>query len=234
MTELTKHNGPVVDPLEDDLYEILGVGKKATLKQIKSAYRKLSKKYHPDRTGGDDVIFRRINLAYNVLSNKSSRDLYDRYGFVPDEKKLDLRPIAIDNIRQCFSSLINDDSYMHSISTNRPIEDMKKCFEKAVRHHEESIELANDKIAGLKQIVKRMSQPENRVVDLIMIAEAGIKDLEIEKYANSNQIKAIELSIEIIDAYSFDSDKVNPYDIARNHYVTNSDISEIAGVVFSR
>ncbi|OLA94733.1 MAG: hypothetical protein BHW64_02240 [Candidatus Melainabacteria bacterium LEY3_CP_29_8] len=65
-----------------DYYKILGVDKKATQTQIKSAYRKLAKKYHPDvdKTKAASDKFKEINEAYEVLSDKEKRERYDNLG----------------------------------------------------------------------------------------------------------------------------------------------------------
>tara|TARA_R110000772_G_scaffold111117_2_gene214852 strand:+ start:1710 stop:2510 length:801 start_codon:yes stop_codon:yes gene_type:complete len=60
-----------------DYYNILGVAKNATDADIKKAYRKLAKTSHPDRTGGDDTQFKRINEAYETLKNPVKRQQYD-------------------------------------------------------------------------------------------------------------------------------------------------------------
>lgn len=63
-----------------EMYETLGVGKKATKPQIKKAYRDLAKKHHPDRKGGTVDKFQEIQKAYMVLYNDKSREEYDRTG----------------------------------------------------------------------------------------------------------------------------------------------------------
>lgn len=60
----------------------MGVGRNASEEEIKKAYRRLAHKYHPDRPGGDEKKFKKINEAYQVLSNKKKRAEYDRFGRV--------------------------------------------------------------------------------------------------------------------------------------------------------
>ena len=67
-----------------DYYEVLGIGKNATDAEIKSAYRKLAKKYHPDLNPGDkeaEEKFKEVNEANDVLSDPQKRQRYDQFGF---------------------------------------------------------------------------------------------------------------------------------------------------------
>ena len=66
-----------------DYYEVLGVGRDASDKEIKSAYRKLAVQYHPDRNAGDPLAedrFKEAAEAYSVLSDPDKRARYDRLG----------------------------------------------------------------------------------------------------------------------------------------------------------
>jgi DnaJ-class molecular chaperone len=71
-----------------DYYETLGVKRDATEDEIKKAYRKLARQYHPDRNPGDkqaEAKFKEVQDAYDVLSDKTKRAQFDRFGHVgPD------------------------------------------------------------------------------------------------------------------------------------------------------
>ncbi|KAL2889648.1 DnaJ-related protein SCJ1 [Ceratocystis lukuohia] len=67
----------------EDYYKVLKVGKNANDKQLKSAYRQLSKRYHPDKNNGDEEaksMFVQISEAYEVLSDPETRKIYDKHG----------------------------------------------------------------------------------------------------------------------------------------------------------
>ena len=71
--------------MANDYYKILGVERGATDDEIKKAYRKLAHKHHPDKSGGNEAEFKKINEAYQVLSDKAKRQQYDQFGQTFDQ-----------------------------------------------------------------------------------------------------------------------------------------------------
>ena len=75
MLALLGNNG-----MAKDYYKILGVNKNANKEDLKKAYRKMAHQYHPDKKGGDEIRFKEVNEAYQVLSNEAKRAQYDQFG----------------------------------------------------------------------------------------------------------------------------------------------------------
>lgn len=69
------------------LYEILGVNSNASTDEIKSAYKKLALKYHPDKNSNEINKFYAISTAYSVLSDPEKKDQYDMYGYIDNADK---------------------------------------------------------------------------------------------------------------------------------------------------
>jgi molecular chaperone DnaJ len=72
---------------KQDYYELLGVSRKASAKEIRASFRKLARKYHPDLNPGDksaEEKFKQLQEAYDVLSDTKKRQMYDQVGFYSD------------------------------------------------------------------------------------------------------------------------------------------------------
>eukprot|EP00538_Stauroneis_constricta_P009275 CAMPEP_0119568080 /NCGR_PEP_ID=MMETSP1352-20130426/37841_1 /TAXON_ID=265584 /ORGANISM="Stauroneis constricta, Strain CCMP1120" /LENGTH=201 /DNA_ID=CAMNT_0007617419 /DNA_START=68 /DNA_END=669 /DNA_ORIENTATION=+ len=79
------NGGGTANAKPDDYYSILGLSRTATQKEIKSAYRKLALKYHPDKVAEDEKEeaekkFVKVSEAYSALSDEKKREVYDKYG----------------------------------------------------------------------------------------------------------------------------------------------------------
>ena len=109
-----------------DYYETLGVNKDATAQEIKSAFRKLAKKYHPDnKETGDEAKFKEIGEAYAVLSDENKRRQYDQFGSAAfdgsagyggfDPGDIDLNDILTNELKQIVLKVVKDINKQYSI-----------------------------------------------------------------------------------------------------------------------
>ncbi|WP_162674508.1 DnaJ domain-containing protein, partial [Vibrio variabilis] len=72
-----------------DFYEVLGVDRDASERDIKKAYKRLAMKYHPDRNQGDDAAaekFKEVKEAYEILTEPQKKAAYDQYGHAAFEQ----------------------------------------------------------------------------------------------------------------------------------------------------
>ena len=86
-----------------DYYEVLGIDKSASEKELKSAYRKLAKKYHPDANPGDkqsEEKFKELSEAYDILKDPEKRKLYDKFGHAAFDESMNYRQPENENYRE--------------------------------------------------------------------------------------------------------------------------------------
>ena len=87
--------------MDDELYSVIGVSKDASEKELKKAYRKRAREFHPDLNPGDDEAearFKKLSAAYEVLSDPKKRALYDEFG--ADAEKIGYDPERAEEYRQ--------------------------------------------------------------------------------------------------------------------------------------
>jgi len=90
-----------------DYYEILGVEKKASADEVKTAYRKLAMQFHPDKNKSPDAEekFKEISEAYAVLSDQGKRQQYDQFGHAGIDQRYSQEDIFRELISKTFSRI---------------------------------------------------------------------------------------------------------------------------------
>lgn len=92
-----------------DPYEILGINRTANADEIKSAYRKLAKKHHPD-LGGDPEKFKELNEAHDILGDATKKAHYDQFGF---NQQIDPRNAYRAGTHFHFEDVFNNEDFMN-------------------------------------------------------------------------------------------------------------------------
>ena len=138
-----------------DYYEVLGIGKNASADEIKSAFRGLARKYHPDvnKELGAEQKFKEINEAYAVLSDTEKRAAYDRYGHaglngmggVPDYTTIDFSDI----FEEFFGFGMSGSRRRNTPSRGTDLSyTLNLTFEEAVFGVEKEIDISRDEVCS--------------------------------------------------------------------------------------
>ncbi|CAB4487413.1 uncharacterized protein OCT59_007981 [Rhizophagus irregularis] len=136
-TEKIKPIRAVNKPKEMDLYEILKLKPSATKDEIGSSYRKLAKKYHPDKNDGVETEeWGKISKAYQILSDDNSRTLYDNFGTINNSlgSKASFNSHVGGELWQSYIGNLEIGLWLLSFMDNSELENLFSTGEKERRH----------------------------------------------------------------------------------------------------
>ena len=168
-----------------DYYKILGVERKATQKEIKKAYHKLAKKYHPDRNNNKTLEkFKQINEAYYVLSDEKLKRKYD--GGVPFDVPLDFQDIISKlNIEEDTKIIISDFYEQYSKTQNLNDIDYSAILGLSTK------KLMNYMFSSPK------SMPQNKISN--ELSKLSNNCIKLKKYIRQNNLESEELYLQILN-----------------------------------
>lgn len=190
------------------LYEELEVEKTATPDEIKKAYRKKSKKVHPDHNPDDPEAaekFGALTRAYDILMDEDKRKRYDA-GENPDTmgSMKTPRDMAVHAVINLFHSVLDQvdeggtDVFMV----------MKEAISGNVLNFKKEIKKFDRQIDKLQSVTKRISHKKKSHENIfIQSIEAQIRGIEGDKKQVEDQVKIAEISLEIVNDYEYAVDK---------------------------
>jgi curved DNA-binding protein CbpA len=179
------------------LYQELGVLSTASQEEIRHNYRIYAQKYHPDKEGGDEERFKRIKLAYEVLSDPIRRQEYDRTGKFSAE--FSIRNEALERLNNMINqyvpelnSEIDDPILKMKSDINQTTQSVINQIDTCKRH------IRNSKITHEKLWTKSKGENilKNFVENLIKRRETDLSNL-------TRQMIVFKLMLEILEDYHF-------------------------------
>lgn len=186
-----------------NLYEALGVDSGASFAEIKAAYRRLANKYHPDKKGGDEDMFKAAKQAYEVLSDESNRAYYDKHGKgMPN--KADINKLAIAEIIGLVQAWINSNSF-HINLIEFVDEHLEKKNDQVLAGYEDA-KMKRIKLIEMKK--KVVCDKENFIAEFF---DQAINDLDEFLLGSENNQKTMLEALTLIDTFSWDADEGQTY-----------------------
>jgi curved DNA-binding protein CbpA len=186
----------------EDLYTLLNIKRTANAKEIRAAYRALSKQHHPDKGNGNSEMFHKITVAYDTLMNKTFRKHYDSTGQIIDKLPEDEITICA---RRDLAGIFQQTAF-NIIQHHDPD---KVSIINVVRNNlENGVEAENKNLAIMKFQVKKLEVIKNRLKSkkefLIEVLSVQIQSIIEQQELCSNRIKVLERMLVILKDYSYD------------------------------
>lgn len=184
-------------------YEILGVRPDATQADIKTAYRSLSKEYHPDRNKDDPEASRKfyeVQEAYDLLSDPERRKRYDETGSVGEQYKTTEAEIEA-TIIQLFSSVVNGGEDLSRVNFPVVMTQMLKTSRRQIRANIKSLNEQLFKMLMVRKRVKKKGEGKNI---LLAWLDDRVSSLEYQIKAQENALDISMQAEERMKDYEFE------------------------------
>ena len=190
-------------------YEELEVSKEFTEKELKSQFRKLAKKHHPDLKKGTSDKFRDLKKAYNILSDPEKRAYYDETGMVFDDMQVNkIKTNAKENLFNLIKQIIYNPNIMNHFENmdligiiNKAINDNKNMLTQNIRKVSKEYETA-------KKIVLKLKHKGGENDFIKEMINNSIKEKEEVIKGMSSNIKIFDLMLEMINEYDYDFEQI--------------------------
>jgi DnaJ-class molecular chaperone len=172
------------------LYDILGVEKDASMDAIKKAWRRVAKKFHPDKKNGDKKKFQQAQEAYNVLKDQESRDHYDATGDV--KKDVDSSESMLLEI---FAAFIE-----HGDLDGDIIDSIRSKIKEHIATVNAQIIIVKKEIKKLNSLLGRVtSQQQENLFDMVLRAKLEAQESKVD--AKTKQQAQLNELLNLLDGF---------------------------------
>jgi curved DNA-binding protein CbpA len=187
-----------------NLYEILGLGRKATPKEIKEAYRKKARETHPDRGGTNDAFYQ-VSHAYQVLEDARRRHVYDTTG---DDSDLgDQRARLMEELGTLLYTIIDTTvSQGGNIRVASIIATAKNAIQASITQNTQQAAATRKKIQEMKEGISRLSRRDGVEDQLKSMLEHRLQGQEASVINFEAVIQRNEVMLDLLDRYDYRSD----------------------------
>lgn len=190
----------------DNLYEILGLTSKATVEEIRQAYRQLAKRFHPD-AGGNADQFSKLQKAYEVLSNPVPRKAYDKSGVVQDDQYWNnVRKVAEEKLQELLNGLLD---HMDNPGTTDVMSLLMDQVRKGPAEMDRNEQLTKNEIKKIKAIRSRFKAKRGRKPSPLVIKFFDDKIIPLEKrLKNIQMMRDVNQAVKaLIEDWDYKMDK---------------------------
>jgi len=185
-------------------YKVLRLEKNCTIKQIKTAYREMSKQCHPDKNNGNSTKFMQVNLAYRVLSDEQKRRLYDEQGIIMDDKPDHVQSLVQQRLAVIANHWIDNMVKGHNPDLTRFV---ISNLDNGIIQVNKSIDDLESAILKLEDISKRLKHEDGESVIHNLIRDR-IRSFEKGKKQNKMELEVIDKVKEAINKYDYEIEEV--------------------------
>jgi len=172
-------------------YQQLNIDPTATDSEIKTAYRKLAQKNHPDK-GGDQEEFQAIQEAYEILSDPDRRKRYDETGETEKEKQPADRVAAA--LAGLFTEIITNDNFKGNI-----VEDIRKRVNEQMQVANHRVLIIEDEKSRLEKLSGRVKTEKSNYFQYAIDHKLSELDFVLERIKDENELR--NLILENLDDY---------------------------------
>ena len=190
-----------------ELYDLVGVPSDASQDDIKKAFRRKAREYHPDNGGGDPAKMVELNAAYAILKDPEKRAKYDRDGISTFEAEKTHIPEGYEQLHSAFREVTQNgpSPFMRADFTAADlVKKIQDYLRKKSEKNAESLVKAREGIDKLRHYLERMDAPDDSW--LVRAIEADILAMEGTLQSGEMEQRALEGALNLLEGHKYKHD----------------------------